>query len=143
MKIDIEPKVEKAKGLDRVRMRINELEALYVVRLSNGSDFTVTWDEKGLNEFLPKETVSETMKRWEEGIIRTIETNKKAAETGQHPTWTQPVYENVEYNGRVVDKKITGQKPYELSESSIESFKLFVERDTQKLGKMELVKLVL
>jgi len=142
MIIDVEPKLEKAKGLDRIRMKINELEALYVVRLANGSDFTVTWDEKGLNEFLPKETVSEAMKRWEEGIVRTIETNKKAAETGQHPTWTQPVYENVEYNGRVVDKKITGQKPYELSESSIESFKLFVERDTKKLGKMEFVKLV-
>lgn len=142
MKIDIEPTIEKATGLDKLRMETQGIDALYFVRLANGSEFTVKWDRIGLESFLPRETVSEAMKRWEEGIVRTIETNKKAAETGQHPTWTQPVYENVEYNGRVVDKKIVGQKPYELSESSIESFKLMVERGVEKLGKMEFVKLV-
>jgi hypothetical protein len=142
MKIDIEPTIEIASGLDKLRLQTKELDALYFVRLANGSEFTVKWDKDGLKSFQPNKTISEMMKQWEEGIIRTIETNKKAAETGEHPTWTQPIYENVEYNGRVICKKVIGKKPYSLCNSSIENFKMFVERDMKKLGKMEFVKLV-
>lgn len=141
MKIDIEPIIEIATGLDKLRLQTQGLDALYFVRLANGAEFTVKWDRDGLENFLPNKTVSEMMKLWEEGIIRDIEKNKKAVETGEHPTWTQPVYEDVEYFGRFKKKQI-GTKPYKLNDYSIENFKMFVERDIKKLGKMEFVKLV-
>jgi len=141
MKIDVEPKIEAAKGLDKLRMEMSGIDALYVIRLSNGQDYTVVWESEELDKFQPNKTVSEMMKSWEEGILRGIEVNKKAAETGKHPTWKQAVYEDVEKHGRIVKEQV-GWEAYKLSESSIKSFELFVKRDLKKVGKMELVKLV-
>ena len=133
MKIDIEPTIEKAKGLNKLRIEFNELDALYVVRLANGEDYTVAWDKKGLEEFQPNANVSDMMKAWEEGILRTIKINKKAAETRNHPTWKTYFTDE---NGK------QHEKAYPLSDVSVNNFKKFVERDLKKVGKMELVKLV-
>jgi len=133
MKIDVQPTIEKAKGLNKLRIDFNELDALYVVRLANGEDYTVVWDRKGLEEFQPNANVSDMMKAWEESILKAIKINKKAAETRNHPTWKTHFTDE---NGNRC------QKPYKLDDYSVNNFKKYVERDLKKVGKMELVKLV-
>jgi hypothetical protein len=133
MKLDIEPTIEKATGLNKIKMQMMEIDALYVVRLANGDEYTVTWDRKGLEEFQPKANISDVMKSWEESILRTIKTNKKAAETRKHPTWKTHFEDE---NGKL------HEKAYPLSDVSVDNFKMFVERDLKKVGKMELVKFV-
>lgn len=140
MKIDINPNVERATGLDLIAIDVMGHDYLYVVRTANGEDFTVKFKEKDFNEFQPNKTVSEMMEIWEQGLVNQLEVAKRVVETNEHPTWTQPVYENVEYNGRVVKKKIIGEKPYKLSSTT--NFQLTVERISKQLGKMTFVKLV-
>jgi hypothetical protein len=88
MKIDITPIVEVAGHVDAICIEMREIEALYVVRLANGKDYTTKWDKKELESFQPSKTVSQMIKEWEDGIIRRYEIAKNALETGLHPTDT-------------------------------------------------------
>jgi len=88
MKIDITPTIEKADDFDALCIQDRKIDALYVVRLANGKRYTVKWDSNGLDGFLPKRTVSEMLKSWEETIKRRYETAKTALKTGKHPTFT-------------------------------------------------------
>jgi hypothetical protein len=88
MKIDITPIIEEADKWHRVVLDTRELEALYVVRLANGEDYSVEFDKKGLELFQPNKTVSEMIKSWEESFIRRHGVIVEALRTNLHPTFT-------------------------------------------------------
>jgi hypothetical protein len=88
MKIDIEPIIEKADKIDRICIDMREIDALYVVRLANGKDYTVKWCRKELESFCPNRTVSEMLQSWEETILRRHAEAVEAVESGLHPTRT-------------------------------------------------------
>lgn len=132
MKIDITPKIERATGIDLIAIDAMGHDHFYVVRTSNGEDFTTKFREKEFNEFQPNRTVSEMMKIWEDGLVNQLEVAKRVVATNEHPTWTQPIYDD--------NKNIVGYKPYVLSSTT--NFQLTIERITKQLGKMTFVKLV-
>ncbi len=88
MKIDIEPIIEKANEVDKACIELREIACYYLVRLANGKEYSVKWDDKGLAEFQPNRTVSTMLKEWEEGIKRNHAVAVKALKTGLHPIWT-------------------------------------------------------
>lgn len=135
MIIDIEPKIELAKGLDAIVIDTIGHEHLYVFRTKDGEDFSAKFNDKDFNEFCPNKTVSEMIKSWEEGLINQLEVAKRVVETNEHPTWTQPIYAKTAHNNRVI-----GYKPYVLS--STENFKLTIERITKQLGGITFVKII-
>jgi len=61
------------------------IEALYVVRTANGVDYSTKFDKESLAEFVPKRTVSEMLKSWEETIKRRYDEAKLAVRSGYHP----------------------------------------------------------
>lgn len=139
MKIDIEPRIEIADEFHRIVLDTREIPALYVIRLANGEDFSVKFEHDEMQSFLPSKTVSETIKMWEEGIIRQCEIYKKSIETGIHPCWK---------SSRKIINPITQiwtgryeECDYIMNKSEIESFQRLLELTEKKLGKMEFVKI--
>ena len=88
MKIDIQPNIEKASDLDSICIDARCIDALYVVRLADGSDYTTKFDNKSLEEFQTNKTVSEMLASWEENIILRYNTAMEAVKTRIHPTRT-------------------------------------------------------
>lgn len=134
MIIDVQPTIEKAKGLEKIRMEMSELDVLYVVKLKNGEQFSTVFSKKSLNEFVPHQKASEMLKSWEQGILGQIKLCEKAIKTGKHPTWKTSK-----------TNKVTGEKylvAYPLDDYSINNFKNRLEELKAKTGKMEFVKIV-
>lgn len=144
MKVDIEPKIKAADDFFKVVLEFRPVNALYVFITKDGTHMSVEFDEKGLENFLPKMTVSEAKKMWEDGFQRQIDLYKKAVKNKQHPYWT-------------VHREITEQKPWmaeprgtgkfvdvpaELTRAQAEFFKSEIKRieDTQ-LGEIDFVKI--
>jgi hypothetical protein len=142
MIIDVTPVIEAANDFDRTCIDMREIDALYVVRLANGKDFSVKWDLKELKTFLPKRTVSEMLKIWEEGLHRNLEIAKNSVETGLHPTWTT----KSEIMRTIGDMNFgTGkfeEVPKPLTNSQTVYFKFKIVKLEAELGKMVFVKLV-
>jgi hypothetical protein len=93
MKIDLTPKLEQANDTDAICIKMRDIEALYVIRLANGKDYTTKFSKKELDEFQPNKTVSEMISIWEKGIKRRYDIAKNAIETGLHPhrTFERPI----------------------------------------------------
>lgn len=133
MELDIQPQIEKAKGIDKICLEMREIDSLYVVRTSDGKDYTVKWELDEMLGFQPNKTVSEMMKTWEDGLKRQLKTAEKVIKTKNHPTWKQWVYDD---KGKAI-----GQKPYRLSDTR--NFEISAERIKKQLGKMTIVKITL
>jgi hypothetical protein len=121
MKIDIQPIVELADKFDRICIDMREIEALYVVRLSNGKNYTTKFSKKELDEFLPNKNVSEMLVAWEENINRRHAEAVEAVKSGLHPTQTfeRPIM----YKGTTIDGKA-----YELPTKETETVRSQLDR---------------
>lgn len=147
MKIDVTPIIEQADDWHRTVIDARELEALYVVRLANGKDYTTEWDKKGLTEFLPKRTVSEMLHEWEEGIKRRYAEAVEALRTGLHPTFT--VVRHIMYKGTTITgepyEAKTGKTeivPQQLGKYGKENFKRIKKDLKEEFGTLSFVKIV-
>jgi len=88
MNIDIQPTIEQANDLDAQILSTRGIEALYVVRLHSGEDYTTHFDKQSLAGFQPKRTVSEMMNSWEETFRRRHAEATATLKSGDHPTRT-------------------------------------------------------
>ena len=131
MKIDIQPKVERATGIDLIAIDHMNAGPTYVVRTANNEDYTVHFCEDSLDKFQPRRTVSEMMEIWEEGLKRQLKEAEKVVKTGNHPTWTNSVWDG---------DKLIGYEPYKLSDTTIYQKKIVELK--KKIGKMKFVMLV-
>ena len=139
MKIDINPVIEKANDIDYICLEMRGIDALYVVRLANGDNYSTKWDDKELAEFCPNRSVSEMLISWEETIKRRYTEAVKAYETGIHPTWKR--------NSKVlhpITQIWTGkymEVDYLMTKSECEGWKREAEKLTKEFGKLSLVKI--
>jgi hypothetical protein len=134
MKIDVEPIVEKAEGIDVTILKLRNESSYYVIRLANGNNYTVKWTLKELEEFQPNKTVSEMIKSWEENILRRYEVAKTALETGLHPTRRLEVLDQF--------KRPTGEivkKPLDLYEKA--GFKREMTDREKEFGSMKFIRI--
>jgi hypothetical protein len=143
MKIDIEPIIEKADKFDRTCIDMREIEALYVVRLTNGKNYTVKWDKKEMDSFLPNRTVSEMLKSWEETILRRHSEAIEAVESGLHPTRTfeRPIMvktpSGFEYPSKVTERVRSVLDTYEKNH-----FRFVAKQLEKEFGKLSFIKIV-
>lgn len=89
MIIDVEPKEEFATGIWRIVCDTYK-EPRLVVKQENGEHFTSVFSPKELEGFIPSLTVSQMLKRWEDGINRRIKEHEDILNQG----WTlkpQPI----------------------------------------------------
>lgn len=141
MKIDIDPIIQPANELEKAVIEMREIEALYVVKLANGKEYTVQWDKKGLAEFQTSRTVSEMLQIWEDGIRNRYEVAKGALATGLHPLHT--VKRQLFYPGTEIpmaDKFETVPKQLDWYEKRY--FKLEMKDREQEFGKLTFHKIV-
>lgn len=142
MVIDIEPIIEQANAIDRIVLNMRQIDALYVVRLANGEDYTVKWDRQQLHDFLPNNTVSEVIKSWEMNIIDRYEVAVKALETKLHPVYTvdreilNPLT-GISYNPKQYE---TVPKP--LNRYEVAHFEHEVIELNRQFGQMSFIKIV-
>ena len=142
MKIDIEPIIERANHIDRIVIDVREIEALYVVRLASGKDYTVKWEKKEMDTFCPNKTVSVMIQQWEEGILRRHAEAVEAVKTGLHPTFT--VTRLVTHPNSVVPvyPHKTESVPQQLDYYGKKNFKRVIKDLELEFGKMTFVKIV-
>lgn len=143
MQIDIEPIIEKANSTDAICMEFRNIDALYVIRLANGKDFTIKWDSKGLNDFQSRRTISEMIDMWEKGIIRRYKIAENALKTGLHPTNTfeRPITVKLS-NGFEYPTGKTERVRCELDSYGKEHFKSEMVNRELEFGKMIFVKII-
>lgn len=142
MKIDLIPTVEQADERDRICIDMRNIEALYVVRLANGENWTTKFSKKELDEFQPSKTVTEMMNEWEENIIRRIAIIDEALETNLHPTFTFERKIEIEYKpGFPVWTGKTEIVRCELTKEEQLSFMKDKAKLTKQLGKMSFIKI--
>ena len=142
MKIDLIPTIEQADERDRICIDMREIEALYVVRLANGEDFTTKFDKKELDEFQRSKTVTEMMNEWEENIIRRIAIIDEALKTNLHPTFTFERNIMVDYGGDFpVWTGKTERLRCELTKEGRLSFMKDKAKLSKQLGKMSFIKI--
>jgi len=132
MKIDIIPKIELASGLNQYLIDEMGQPPKYVIRTADGKDHSVHWDKKALDEFLPSRKVSEVMRDWEQGLRERKAMCEKVIKTKEHPTWTQPAYDE---NGETV-----GYIPYRLSDTK--TYERMLKEVNKQIGSMEFVMIV-
>lgn len=143
MKIDINPIIEEANNTDRICMDMRDIEALYVVRLANGKDYTVKFDKKSLDEFQPSKTVSEMLIDWEDNILRRYNEAVKAVETGLHPTdrVNVPIMIELAHGHSIPSGKMTTEKR-ELDRYEIKHYESVIANLPKEFGKLTFHKLV-
>lgn len=134
MKIDIDPNIIEAVDFWKTVLELRQIDALYVIRLANGEDYSVEFDEKSLEEFHSNKTVSEVLAILEDGVKRNYEECLKAVETGIHPNWT--VTKRIMHPIAHTWTGKTEEVPYTLSENEKDSFKNQAEKWEKKMGKM-------
>ena len=132
MKIDITPTIEVADKTDRICIEMREIEALYVVRLANGKDYTTKFSKKELDEFQPNKTVSEMIAQWEKGIHRRYQIAKNAIESGLHPyrTFERPIM----FSGTTIHGK-----PWEAPSGKTERVRSKIDTYERKHYKREMI----
>ena len=146
MRIDIEPTLEVANDFDAQCIKMREIDALYVVRLANGDDYSTKFDLKSLDDFQPKRTVSEMMTSWRDNILRRIKIYTKALKYNQHPTQKKlnvDTGRTIRRYGETVPVMEYGDDPEELTDEQRKYFKSFIHELTEEKGSMELVKIIL
>ena len=142
MKIDIEPIIEKADEYHRIILDVRGIEALYVVRLANGKDYTVEWEKKEMDTFCPKRTVSEMIQAWEESITRRHAEALEALRTGLHPTYTVTRLVTHPNSEVPVYPHKTETVPQQLDYYGKRHFKAVAKSLEAEFGKMTFVKIV-
>lgn len=143
MTIDVQPVIEKANDLDAQVLKMREIEALYVVRLASGKDYSTHFDKKSLAEFQPNKTVSEMLESWEETFKRRHAEAVDTIKTGVHPFRTFERDIMAKYKGGGEYK--TGETetvPSKIDTYERRHFK-YVIKDMEKcFGKLTFVKIV-
>lgn len=142
MKIDIEPIIEKANDIDRIVINMREIEALYVVRLANGKDYTTKWAKKEMDTFCPNKTVSQMIQQWEEGILRRHAEAVEAVKTGLHPTFTTTRLVTYPNSDVPIYPHKTVTEPQQLDYYGKKNFKRVIQDLELEFGKMSFVKIV-
>jgi len=144
MTIDITPTLEVANDLDAQCIKMREIDALYVIRLRNGEDYTTKFDLKSLDEFQPNKKVSEMMASWRDNILRRIKIYTKALKYNQHPTQKKLVDtgRTLKRYGETIPVMEYGDEPEELDDYDRKAFKKFIHDLTEEKGSMELVKII-
>ena len=142
MKIDIEPIIERANHIDRIVIDVREIEALYVVRLASGKDYTVKWDKKEMDTFCPNKTVSVMIQQWEEGILRRHAEAVEAVKTGLHPTFTTTRLVTHPNSEVPVYPHKTVTVPQQLDYYGKNNFKRVIKDLELEFGKMTFIKIV-
>ena len=142
MTIDIEPIIEKANEFDRICMDMREIDALYVIRLANGKDYTVKWDLKEMGTFCPKRTVSEMIQAWEESILRRHAEAVEAVKTRLHPTFTVTRFVTYPNSDVPVYPRQTITEPKTLDYYEKQHFKYVARTLAEDFGKMTFIKIV-
>jgi uncharacterized Fe-S center protein len=143
MKIDIQPVIETADKTDRICIDMREIEALYVIRLASGINYTSKFSKKELDEFCPNKTVSEMIQAWEESILRRHAEAVEAVATGLHPTWTfeRPIMA-VTPNGFEYPTKQTETVRSQLDRNGKANYRREARTLAEEMGKMTFVKIV-
>lgn len=140
MKIDVTPTIEKANDLDKECITMRGIDALYYVKLANGTRYSIKWDAKGLGEFQPSKTVSEMLKSWEANIISRYEIAKKAIESGFHPTrMKQILVSTTEYFMDTKKHWEEGDEPAKLNSYERKHFKLMMVHREKEFGALTFV----
>lgn len=147
MKIDIQPVIETADKTDRICIDMREIEALYVIRLASGINYTSKFSKKELDEFVPNKTVSEMIQAWEESIVRRHAEAVEAVKTGLHPTWTfeRPImYKGTTITGEAyeVPTRQTETVRCELDRYGKANYRREARTLADEMGKMTFVKIV-
>ena len=133
MKIDCDYVIEKADDLTKIVLNMREIPVLYVIKLANGTEYTVKFDEESLARFCPNETVSHMMTAWEESIKNTHSLYCEAVKTKIHPYWTSR-----KKNLETGKDEIVGQK---MTQYQIDVLKIQISSLEEKMGKMYFVKI--
>jgi hypothetical protein len=122
---------------------MREIEALYVIRLSNGKDYSVKFDKKEMDSFQPNKTVSEVIKSWEDNIQRRYDEAVKAIETGLHPTArvNVPIMITLLHGGEYPTGKYTSERK-QLDVYEKRHFKKMIAELPNEFGLMQFIKIV-
>jgi hypothetical protein len=142
MRIDITPRIEEASDSYKTTIKFRGIDALYVVRLANGKDYTTKMSSKELEEFQPSKTVSEMISSWEANILRRYEIAKEALRTKLHPTFTVEVKLYNEVSGHKFYTGETETQPKQLDQYEKANFKRQMKDLEMEFGTMEFVKII-
>lgn len=149
MIIDVEPTVELATDMWRIVCDTYS-EPRFVVKQENGEHFTTVFSPKELNEFIPRLTVTEMLKRWGDGVNRKIKEYENILSRG----WLlkpQPIMVCDLFSREVVHlqekREVYWVKVYRELETPLDKYeKAFYNRELGRLkaqqGKLTLVKMV-
>jgi hypothetical protein len=139
MIIDIKPKIQKANELEKTIMEMRNISHLYVVKATDGSEFTVKFDQKNFDTFCSSRKVSEMLLNWEEGLISEVELFRKSAKNKQHPYWTK---EEIIEEATSYKRAKTMTVPQPITRETAKMFEELAKRKEKLIGQLEFVKII-
>jgi len=142
MKIDVKPRIVEANDIQKLMLELRGIDCLYIVCLANGSEYTVTWTRKELDEFCQNKTVSEMLKSWEESIKRQHDLYVSSLETGLHPYHTKDIKIKLPNNSYSFAKPKFETVPINLTKETRKYFTQQVANLKEQFGELYLVKIV-
>lgn len=135
---DIQPIVMPApEDRYRVFMEVYE-DTIFAVLDATGQEIYSSFGQKRFDEFVPSQTVSQMMEKWEQGIEDEIILLTGCLAEDIHPYWT--VMKRDEFNRFIFDDKGNHvEAPVKLTRSQREYYERRLEKLTAQKGKMTFV----
>lgn len=128
MRIDFVTECRPATDLEKIAMDMYGDYQRYEILTSDGKQYSIQWNFKSLDEFLPKKSVSEVLKDWQNNFIRLIAEYKDCIKYNQHPNWTTTQYYYTFERGRTFPVEHTFERPQQITKSQREYFQKEIEK---------------
>lgn len=134
MRIDYVTECRPATHLEKVAMDIYGQHQTYEILTCDGKSFSVSWNFKSLDEFLPNRVVSEVLKEWQNNFIRLIELYTECLKFNEHPHWTTTQHYYMPFF-----KEHTFERPQQMTKSQRQYYQSEIERLNIIKGELKFV----